>query len=147
MQTLKIPKESFVTLKKPNKSLIISFLAIIIANCITVFGFNFLDLKTKIIISLIIFSLILLIDVIVLYTQYYMFYYQAEYLNKVYQLIDINVDNLGQSISDLKTENTEIRNSVNINNEKIEMLKSKISWFFSILVYIFYIFYYFSNRI
>jgi hypothetical protein len=27
------------------------------------------------------------------------------------------------------------------------MLKSKISWFFSILVYIFYIFYYFSNRI
>lgn len=127
MQTLKIPKESFVTLKKPNKSLIISFLAIIIANCITVFGFNFLDLKTKIIISLIIFSLILLIDVIVLYTQYYMFYYHAEYLNKVYQLIDINVDNLGQSISDLKTENTEIRNSVNINNEKIEMLKSKIS--------------------
>ena len=82
---------------------------------------------STVVFSLIIFSLILLIDVIVLYTQYYMFYYQAEYLNKVYQLIDINVDNLGQSISDLKTENTEIRNSVNINNEKIEMLKSKIS--------------------
>lgn len=127
MQTLKIPKESFVALKKPNKSLIISFLTIIIANCITVFGFNYLDLKTKIIISLIIVSLVLLVDVIVLYTQYYMFYYQTEYLNKVYQLIDINVDNLGQSISDLRAENNEIRDSVNNNNENIKILKSKIS--------------------
>lgn len=87
MNQFKIPKETFNSLKKPNKLLIISLLTIIISNCITIFGFKLLDIKTKIIISLSIFSLVLLIDVVILYTQYYMFYYQTEYFNKIYHLI------------------------------------------------------------
>lgn len=127
MSQFKIPKETFNSLKKPNKLLIISLLTIIISNCITIFGFKLLDIKTKIIISLAIFSLVLLIDVVILYTQYYMFYYQTEYFNKIYRLIDLNVENLDQTLLSLEKESTEIRDSVNENNKEIEMLKSKIS--------------------
>ena len=125
MNQFKIPKETFNSLKKPNKLLIISLLTIIISNCITIFGFKLLDIK--IIISLAIFSLVLLIDVVILYTQYYMFYYQTEYFNKIYRLIDLNVENLDQTLLSLEKESTEIRDSVNENNKEIEMLKSKIS--------------------
>lgn len=127
MSQFKIPKETFNSLKKPNKLLIISLLTIIISNCITIFAFKLLDIKTKIIISLAIFSLVLLIDVVILYTQYYMFYYQTEYFNKIYRLIDLNVENLDQTLLSLEKESTEIRDSVNENNKEIEMLKSKIS--------------------
>lgn len=126
MNQFKIPKETFNSLKKPNKLLIISLLTII-SNCITIFGFKLLDIKIKIIISLAIFSLVLLIDVVILYTQYYMFYYQTEYFNKIYRLIDLNVENLDQTLLSLEKESTEIRDSVNENNKEIEMLKSKIS--------------------
>ena len=125
MNQFKIPKETFNSLKKPNKLLIISLLTIIISNCITIFGFKLLDIKIKI--SLAIFSLVLLIDVVILYTQYYMFYYQTEYFNKIYRLIDLNVENLDQTLLSLEKESTEIRDSVNENNKEIEMLKSKIS--------------------
>lgn len=127
MNQFKIPKETFNSLKKPNKLLIISLLTIIISNCITILGFKLLDIKIKIIISLAIFSLVLLIDVVILYTQYYMFYYQTEYFNKIYRLIDLNVENLDQTLLSLEKESTEIRDSVNENNKEIEMLKSKIS--------------------
>lgn len=127
MNQFKIPKETFNSLKKPNKLLIISLLTIIISNCITIFSFKLLDIKIKIIISLAIFSLVLLIDVVILYTQYYMFYYQTEYFNKIYRLIDLNVENLDQTLLSLEKESTEIRDSVNENNKEIEMLKSKIS--------------------
>ena len=119
MNQFKIPKETFNSLKKPNKLLIISLLTIIISNCITIFGFKLLDIKIKIIISLAIF--------VILYTQYYMFYYQTEYFNKIYRLIDLNVENLDQTLLSLEKESTEIRDSVNENNKEIEMLKSKIS--------------------
>lgn len=127
MSKFQIPKKSFSNLKKPNKLLIISFLTIIVANCISIFGFSFLDLKIKIILSLSIISLVLAIDVIVLYTEYYKYYYQTEYLNKVYHLIDINTDNIEKSIAKLKEESTEIKKSVQDNNNAIEFIKSKIS--------------------
>jgi hypothetical protein len=56
-----------------------------------------------------------------------MFYYQTEYFNKIYRLIDLNVENLDQTLLSLEKESTEIRDSVNENNKEIEMLKSKIS--------------------
>ena len=127
MNNFHIPKESFTELEKPNKLLLISFFTIIIANCITIFGLNFLDFKIKIILSLSIISIILVIDVVALYTQYYKYYYQTEYFNRVYHLIDINVENIDKSITKLKEESIEIRNSVQMNYNNIEYLKSKIS--------------------
>lgn len=127
MNKFQIPKESFNNLKKPNKLLIMSFLTIIVANCISVFGFSFLDFKVKIILSLSIISLVLIIDIIVLYTEYYKYYYQTEYLNKVYNLIDINIENIEESIAKLEEESTEIKESVQNNNNDIEFIKSKIS--------------------
>lgn len=126
MNKFQIPKESFNNLKKPNKLLLISFLTVLITSCVTIFGFNSLDLKFKLILFLSIFSLILIIDVIVLYVQYYMYYYQTEYLNKVYSLIDININNLSESISKLKDESIEVKNSVAENNKDIQSLKAKI---------------------
>ena len=125
MSNLKIPKDALTSLKKPNKLLILSLLTVIVANCMTIFGFNTLDLKIKIIICLSIFSFVLLIDVIVLYSQYYMYYYQTEYLNKIYNLVDINVDNIEKSIIKLQKESSEIRNSIKQNDNDIEFLKSK----------------------
>lgn len=122
---LKIPKDSLVNLKSPNKLLIFSFLTIIIGNCITIFGLSNLDLKLKLIICLSVVSFVLLIDVIVLYTEYYKFYYQAKYLNKIYSIIDNNLDESTQKLKDLETENIELRNDIISNAEDIAKLKSK----------------------
>ena len=126
MNLLNIPKESFKTLKSPNKLLIISLVTIIISNCITIFGINSLELKDKIILCLAIVVLILIIDIVVLYTQYYNYFYQSEYLNKVYSLIDSNVEAINNAFEKLSIESSDIRKSVNETNKDIELLKSKI---------------------
>lgn len=126
MNLLNIPKESFKTLKSPNKLLITSLVTIIISNCITIFGINSLELKDKIILCLAIVVLILIIDIVVLYTQYYKYFYQSEYLNKVYSLIDSNVEAINNAFEKLSIESSDIRKSVNETNKDIELLKSKI---------------------
>lgn len=127
MNLLNIPKESFKTLKSPNKLLIISLITIIVSNCITIFGIDSLEAKDKIILSLAIIILVLIVDIVVLYTQYYRYFYQSEYLNKVYNLIDTNVEAINKALEKLSIENSDIRKSVEETNKDIELLKSKIS--------------------
>ena len=126
MNLLKIPKDSFKPLKNPNKLLIISLATIIISNCITIFGINSLELKDKIILCLVVVALILIIDIVVLYTRYYKYFYQSEYLNKVYNLIDINVETINETFEKLTLETSDIKKNVYETNKDIEQLKSKI---------------------
>ena len=99
------------TLKYPNRILIFSIITAIISCIISILALQF-SLKTKIIIALSIIVVILFFDVITLYIKQYEYYYEANYLNKIYSLIDINLNNLFNELDTLKN---------NLDNTKIEI--------------------------
>ena len=99
------------TLKYPNRILLFSIITAIISCIISILALQF-SLKTKIIIALSIIVVILFFDVITLYIKQYEYYYEANYLNKIYSLIDINLNNLFNELDTLKN---------NLDNTKIEI--------------------------
>lgn len=127
MKLIEIPKENYESPQKPDKLFIVSLVTVIIVNCIAIFGLNSLDLKTKIIISLSTISFVCFIDIIVLYTQYYKYYYQSKYFNLIQSLIGFNLKNISEDIENIRKESSELRDSIDSNNAEIKNLKRKIS--------------------
>lgn len=123
---INISNDSFKTLKKPNKLISISLFITIIINLATYLTLDFLDLKTRIIIMLSVVCIALIVDVITLYVQYYIYYYQIEYLNKVYNLINENLERLDKNLSTMEQQAINLKQDISKNNEAIKLLQSKI---------------------
>lgn len=123
---INVSNDSFKTLKKPNKLISISLFITIIINLATYLTLDFLDLKTRIIIMLSVVCIALIVDVITLYVQYYIYYYQIEYLNKVYNLINENLERLDKNLSTMEQQAINLKQDISKNNEAIKLLQSKI---------------------
>lgn len=122
-----IPSESFKSLKKPNKLILFSFLITLILNITAFFGLDFLDLNVRIIIMLSVIIVVLLVDIISLYIQYFVYYYQTEYLNKIYSLINENIDRIDKSIEKLAQQNIDLKERISKNDQNIKSLQNKLT--------------------
>lgn len=123
---LDVSDKSLKSLKKPNKLICISLFVAIVVNLTTYLTLDFLDLKTRIIIMLSVVCVALIVDVITLYVQYYIYYYQSEYLNKVYSLINENIAKIDKNLSGVEQKAINIQQDISKNNEAIKILQSKI---------------------
>lgn len=123
---INVSNDSFKTLNKPNKLISISLFITIIINLATYLTLDFLDLKTRIIIMLSVVCIALIVDIITLYVQYYIYYYQIEYLNKVYNLINENLERLDKNLSTMEQQAINLKQDISKNNEAIKLLQSKI---------------------
>lgn len=123
---INVSNDSFKTLKKPNKLISISLFITIIVNLATYLTLDFLDLKTRIIIMLSVVCIALIVDVITLYVQYYIYYYQIRYLNKVYNLINENIEKLDKNLSTIEQQAINLKQDISKNNEAIKLLQSRI---------------------
>lgn len=121
-----ISNEAFKSLKKPNRLIGISLFVTIIVNIATYLTLDFLDLKTRIIIMLSVACFALIVDVVTLYIQYFIYYYQTEYFNKVYTLINQNIEKISESVSALEQLSINLKQDISKNNEAIKLLQSKI---------------------
>ena len=119
MSSIQLPKDTFKDIQKPDCLLIISFLVILIGNLVSILALT-IDLKLKVIFCLCIISFVFLVDIVVLYTQYFKFHYQFTYYNKIYSILDSNMDSIGEKFEKLNIESTNLK-------QESEKLKSEIS--------------------